>query len=217
MNKKIVKRNLGIFGSIFFFVVAMIGQLNAQEDVAIGEAVTTGEHFYTDVTQIEAETAVTNIQVITGTDFDHFVYLPIVVTPFLLPQENNVLTLVNAERAKVGCQPLAPQKQLTLAARGHSTDMAVNDYFAHDSLDGRSPWDRMADAGYTSFSAAGENIAAGYSTPASVMAAWMRSSGHRANILNCNFTEIGIGYHYLQNDTGDTNYYHYWTQDFARP
>ena len=104
--------------------------------------------------------------------------------------------------------------QLAAAAQGHSEDMAHNDYFSHTSLDGRSPWDRIQAEGYNFWSAA-ENIAAGYPTPAAVMAGWMNSDGHRASILNCGLEDIGVGYYYLANDTGDSNYHHYWTQNFG--
>lgn len=61
----------------------------------------------------------------------------------------------------------------------------------------------------------GENIAAGYSTPEAVVEGWKNSSGHRANLLNPNFTELGVGYYYLANDTGSVNYNRYWTQVFG--
>ena len=85
--------------------------------------------------------------------------------------------------------------------------MAAQNYFSHTSLDGRSPWQRMEAQGYTAGS--GENIAAGYSTPASVMTAWMNSSGHRANILNCSSKAIGVGI------GKGGSYGTYWTQDFG--
>ena len=74
----------------------------------------------------------------------------------------------------------------------------------------------MTRAGYQ-WSGAGENIAAGYASPEDVMDGWMNSQGHRANILNCAFRDIGVGYVYLANDTGQVNYRHYWTQDFGTP
>lgn len=125
-----------------------------------------------------------------------------------------VVELVNNERAQAGCPPLQISSQLAAAALGHSKDMADNDYFSHTSLDGRAFWQRIEAQGY-SFWSAGENIAAGYQTPAAVMAGWMDSSGHRANILDCDFKDIGVGYYYLANDSGDLNYRHYWTQDFG--
>jgi uncharacterized protein YkwD len=127
-----------------------------------------------------------------------------------------VVNLTNAERANHGCPALTISPLLTQAAQDHSEDMALNDYFDHDSLDGRTPWDRIRATGYDFWTAA-ENIAAGYSTPASVVAGWMNSSGHRANILDCDLEEIGVGYYYLANDTGEENWYHYWTQVFASP
>ncbi len=127
-----------------------------------------------------------------------------------------IVTLVNAERAKVGCGAVAVNNTLAIVAQAHAVDMAENDYFSHDSLNGKSPFDRMSDAGYN-YSTAGENIAAGYTSPSAVMTGWMNSDGHRANILNCDFTEIGVGYYKLTNDTGSVNYVYYWVQDFGRP
>lgn len=129
---------------------------------------------------------------------------------------DQVLALTNAERAKVGCGALKINNTLAIVAQAHAIDMAENDFFDHNSLNGASPFDRMQAAGYN-FSSAAENIAAGYSTPATVMDGWMNSAGHRSNILNCNYTEIGIGFYRLANDTGDVNYVWYWVQDFGRP
>ena len=123
------------------------------------------------------------------------------------PAAAEVVRLVNVARADAGCAPLRVDSRLTTAARLHSQDMADHDYFSHTSLDGRSPWDRMRAQGYTNGS--GENIAAGYSTPASVMNAWMNSSGHRANILNCSSRAIGVGI------GKGGSYGTYWTQDFG--
>ena len=95
--------------------------------------------------------------------------------------------------------------KLHAAALGHSVDMAENDYFSHTSRDGSSMVDRIERQGYNWRSVA-ENIAAGYRTPASVVDGWMNSSGHRANIMNCDLTEIGVGFHD-----------YYWTQNFGRP
>lgn len=149
-------------------------------------------------------------------ELDMLAYLPIVTNNPLSPEEKAVVDLVNAERSKRGCDPLRVSDQLASAAQGHSKDMALNDFFSHTSSDGRSPWDRIRETGY-SFSSAAENIAAGYPTAASAVSGWMNSSGHRANILNCSLEETGVGYYYLQNDTGNVNYRHYWTQVFARP
>jgi uncharacterized protein YkwD len=123
-----------------------------------------------------------------------------------------VVTLTNAERAKAGCGPLAVDATLTQVAQAHSQDMATNNYFDHNSQDGRSPFDRITAAGYR-FSTAAENIAAGQKTPQDVMTSWMNSPGHRANILNCALHEIGVGYATASSST----YGSYWTQDFGTP
>ncbi|OLB81314.1 MAG: hypothetical protein AUI14_03705 [Actinobacteria bacterium 13_2_20CM_2_71_6] len=122
--------------------------------------------------------------------------------------EAQVLVLVNQERAKAGCAPVTPDPRLTTAARGHSTDMARRDYFDHNTPEGDSAAKRITDAGYR-WRTYGENIAAGYGDPASVMKGWMNSSGHRHNILDCAFRNLGVGLAY--ND----KHYSYWTQDFG--
>jgi uncharacterized YkwD family protein len=121
-----------------------------------------------------------------------------------------VVDLTNQQRAANGCGALKVNPTLTQVAQAHSADMAANNYFSHDSQNGASPFDRMSAAGYR-FSAAAENIAAGQRTPGDVVTAWMNSEGHRANILNCTYTEIGVGY-----ATGGS-YGTYWTQDFGKP
>ncbi|WP_185845213.1 CAP domain-containing protein [Nonomuraea sp. WAC 01424] len=124
-------------------------------------------------------------------------------------EENEVLKLVNAERAKGDCKPLKHDPQQLAAAFGHSSDMAAKNYFDHTSKDGRSFMDRIRAAGFTGGTAFAENIAFGQATPASVMSSWMNSSGHRANIMNCRYTVIGVGA--AKNAQGRI----YWTQDFA--
>jgi uncharacterized protein YkwD len=126
--------------------------------------------------------------------------------------EDQVLDLINEERASSGLNALTRDSRLDTAARLHSADMACSNYFAHDSLDGSTPWDRIRRQGYEYWSAA-ENIAAGYATPADVVAGWMGSSGHKANILNPNLTQIGIGYA----RTSTSKWKSYWTTDFASP
>jgi uncharacterized protein YkwD len=88
--------------------------------------------------------------------------------------------------------------------------MAKNNYFSHTSLDGTQFADRISRAGYQ-WRGAGENIAKGQRTPADVMNAWMNSSGHRANILNCGFRDLGVGLAYDAKKTP------LWTQDFGTP
>lgn len=106
--------------------------------------------------------------------------------------------------------PLAMHPLLTLAARKHSKDMATKNYFAHDNLEGKSPFDRMKAEGYKG-STMGENIAAGNSTAAKTVEQWMNSDGHCANIMNPKYTQLGVGYFY----TSTSKYKHYWTQNFG--
>jgi uncharacterized protein YkwD len=146
-----------------------------------------------------------------------FVYIPLILQPGILSDfAQQVVDITNEERAKAGCAPLGVSPQLSDAAQGHSDDMALNDFFSHVGSNGSQFWERIDATGYQ-FWAAAENIAAGYQTPESVLAGWMGSDGHRANILNCNYQEVGVGYYLFQNDTGAVNYGHYWTQVFAQP
>jgi uncharacterized protein YkwD len=89
--------------------------------------------------------------------------------------------------------------------------MAMQDFFDH-----RQMVERVRAEGYQ-YSLVGENISAGNSTPEAAMQSWMNSSGHRANILNSGFRELGVGYYVLENDQGSVNYKHYWTQVFGTP
>ncbi|MFI8503318.1 CAP domain-containing protein [Streptomyces sp. NPDC085524] len=116
-----------------------------------------------------------------------------------------VLALVNQERAAAGCPALTLNSKLTQAAQAHSADMAAHSNMSHTGSDGSDPGARITRAGYA-WSSYGENVAYGYSTPEKVMEGWMNSPGHRANILNCSFKEIGIG---LAQPNS------YWTQDFG--
>ncbi|MEV7403508.1 sigma-70 family RNA polymerase sigma factor [Streptomyces sp. NPDC091267] len=118
-----------------------------------------------------------------------------------------VVALVNKEREAAGCGPLKEDAQLTDAAQRHSDDMSARDFFEHTNPDGADPGRRVTDAGYR-WSTYGENIARGQQTPESVMESWMNSPGHRANILNCAFKDIGIGIH--KGPGGP-----WWTQDFG--
>jgi uncharacterized protein YkwD len=131
-----------------------------------------------------------------------------------------VLALVNAERARVGCGPVSMDTKLVAAAQAHSRDMAVNNFFNHRGSSGNTVVERANAAGY-SWGRIGENIAAGQSTPESVMSGWMSSAGHRENILNCRFVHIGVGYTHQTDDQPlpgfSVPFYHYWTQVFAAP
>ncbi|MFF2402891.1 sigma-70 family RNA polymerase sigma factor [Streptomyces goshikiensis] len=118
-----------------------------------------------------------------------------------------VIALVNKERAAAGCGPLTENSQLRSAAQGHSDDMAARNFFDHTNPDGADPGKRVTAAGYR-WSTYGENIARGQQNADSVMDSWMKSPGHRANILNCAFKEIGVGIH--QGAGGP-----WWTQNFG--
>ena len=122
----------------------------------------------------------------------------------VLDYEQQVVTLVNAERAKYGLAALTLDETLCGYARVKSQDMHDQSYFSHTSPTYGSPFDMMRAFG-VSYRTAGENIAMGYATPAAVVEAWMNSEGHRANILSANYTTLGVGY---VADGG------YWTQWF---
>lgn len=124
--------------------------------------------------------------------------------------EYQVVKLVNQERAKYGLRPLSVNWQLSRVARYKSADMRDKGYFSHTSPTYGSPFVMMKSF-RVSYSTAGENIAAGQTTAAAVMQSWMNSPGHRQNILNGSFTQIGVGY-----ATGGS-YRFYWTQMFIRP
>ena len=126
--------------------------------------------------------------------------------------EIEVFNLTNIERVNNGLAPFEWHIGLAFVARGHSEDMAANNFMSHTGTDGSSPFERMTRAGI-SYSSAAENVAAGYSTPEAVVAGWMNSAGHRGNILNPNLTHLGVGYAY----NSGSFYRHYWTQAFIRP
>lgn len=107
--------------------------------------------------------------------------------------ESQVVALVNQIRSEYNLNPLTLNWQLSRVARYKSQDMAENNYFSHTSPTYGTPFQMMKQFGIT-YRSAGENIAQGYSTPQSVVNAWMSSAGHRANILNASFTQIGVGY-----------------------
>ncbi|RKD73220.1 putative YkwD family protein [Sinobaca qinghaiensis] len=122
--------------------------------------------------------------------------------------EQEVVRLTNVEREKAGLQPLQSYGDLAEVADAKSEDLRDAGYFAHESPNYGSPFDMMTSFGI-SYSAAGENIAAGQDTPEAVVNAWMNSEGHRENIMNENFTHIAIGY------AEGGEYGTYWTQMFV--
>ncbi|MEM9806126.1 MAG: CAP domain-containing protein, partial [Cyanobacteria bacterium P01_D01_bin.56] len=125
-----------------------------------------------------------------------------------------VLRLTNEFRAENGRAPLTLNEELASTAQKHSQAMAEGDFFSHTGLNGSAPWDRAEDEGYTARAMA-ENIAAGQPTPEQVVQGWIDSPGHRQNMLNPSYTELGVGYFELENDTGQVNYNRYWTQVFG--
>lgn len=120
--------------------------------------------------------------------------------------EQEVVKLTNAERTKAGLAPFQTDAKLMAAAREKSLDMQSKNYFSHTSPTFGSPFDRMKALGI-SYKSAGENIAKGQRTPQEVVQAWMDSPGHRANILNADFTHIGVGF---------VEKGYHWTQQFIK-
>ncbi|MGB3200222.1 MAG: CAP domain-containing protein [Nodosilinea sp.] len=121
----------------------------------------------------------------------------------------DLLRLVNAERQRANVSPLVLNEKLATAAQRHSQDMATSRRMSHTGSDGSTMRSRI-DATQYAWSTIGENVAMGQPTAAAVMTAWMNSPGHRQNILNPAFTELGVG-----QATGGGRLY--WTQLFARP
>jgi uncharacterized protein YkwD len=135
------------------------------------------------------------------------------------PLEDEIVALVNQRRAMgadcggtqfAATGPVVMNAQLRAAARAHSLDMGTRSFFAHNSPEGTTPFQRIAAAGYTG-SPQGENIAAGGATAASTMMQWMNSPGHCRNIMNPQYRSIGVGYARVQG----SRYTHYWTQKFG--
>jgi len=144
----------------------------------------------------------------------HTVAQPPAATPpaiaSLDPLLVRVLELTNIERARVGLPALTVDAQLNEAAQFHSDDQARRNTLTHHGPNGESPGDRIEATGYR-FRMWAENAAMGYRTAETVMRGWMNSSGHRANILRANVSDIGLGLAYTPSGTP------YWTQVFAEP
>ncbi|MFF1478381.1 CAP domain-containing protein [Streptomyces sp. NPDC058301] len=118
-----------------------------------------------------------------------------------------VVDLANAERAKAGCSPLKADRRLNTSAQAHADDMAARNYYEHNSPEGRNAGDRMSAAGY-GWHKWGENIHRGPKSPADAMRDWMNSPGHRANLLDCGFKDIGVGVNLSGNGP-------WWVQNFG--
>jgi uncharacterized protein YkwD len=134
-------------------------------------------------------------------------------------QQQEILTYINQARSKP-CQcgttvyPSVPaltlDTQLNAASDKFAVDLATYNYFSHTGRDGSLPWDRMTREGYI-WRAAGENIAAGYTTTRAVVDGWLKSPGHCTNIMSANFKNVGVGYGYSASST----YKQYWVTDFG--
>ena len=116
-----------------------------------------------------------------------------------------VVRLVNAERAKAGLPALSMDRTVNAAAQVRAQEIVLS--FSHTRPNGANCFTALREAG-VNYRGAGENIAYGQSSAQAVVNAWMNSEGHRANILNANFTAIGVGHHVR-------NGVHYWTQFFV--
>ena len=135
-------------------------------------------------------------------------------------REDAMLVLVNQLRQTGGDCPsghrdpaplLVDEPRLHAIARAQSQDMADHNYFDHTGRDGRDPFQRMADVGYT-FTTAGENIAAGNTDAAATFQQWLHSDEHCKNMTDPNYAQSGIGY-----AEGVGDFHAYWTQDFGHP
>ncbi len=134
---------------------------------------------------------------------DQVLTIPL-VSASITSYERQVIDLINVQRKNYGLSELKANWELSRVARIKSQDMHDNGYFSHTSPIYGSPFTMIKNFGI-SYKSAGENIAKGQKTPQAVVNAWMNSEGHRANILNASFTQIGVGY------VADGNY---WTQMF---
>lgn len=124
---------------------------------------------------------------------------------------NEVLRLVNIERAKEGVAPLVLDEALCNAGNMRAIEMDYSGYFSHTRPNGNSCFEVYDICNVEWQRACGENIAAGQATPEEVVASWLRSAGHRANIINPEYTRMGLGY----STGGGGAYHHYWAQEFA--
>ena len=135
---------------------------------------------------------------------------PAAAAPAPAAWEGQLLDRVNAERAANGAPALVLCAGLARSASAHSADKDARNTMSHTGGDGSTLSVRANRAGYTGWTALGENVAFGYPDVGSVMAGWMGSPGHRANILNATYTHVGFGSVTSANGTP------YWTQDFGR-
>ncbi len=134
--------------------------------------------------------------------------------------ESQVLAAVNKARAGAGCGALTVNSKLAAAARRHAKAMAQKNFFGHTGKDGSKFSSRIKRQGYR-YSKVAENIAAGQSSAAAVMNAWLSSAGHRRNILDCGLNETGIAVVYQPDDKPLKGQKYamkyYWVEVFGRP
>ena len=128
-----------------------------------------------------------------------------------LATAEQILAILNQERATEGLPPLKWDPHLERVAQAHALDMGEHSYFAHENNYGMAPWDRLDQIDPPPYHTSGENIAAGQSDATAVMQGWMDSPGHRANILNDTFSYVGIGVYSAPGST----YGVYYVQLFA--
>jgi uncharacterized protein YkwD len=121
------------------------------------------------------------------------------------PAIREFVSLVNAKRLSAGCPELKWDNRIAAVAQGHSRDMVSRHFFSHTNPEGKDPFERLKKSNLL-FSAAAENIALGQHTGKEVFETWLRSSGHRKNMLNCRYTRHGVG------RTRDC-----WTHDLLKP
>lgn len=126
---------------------------------------------------------------------------------------DELLVLTNQARRDAGMDDLRFSYQLGQAAQGYAEDLATQNFFSHTGKDGSTLRSRIDATGYD-YASAGENLAAGQTAAISVFQGWMASDGHRANILQKDFTEVGFG---LFDTTGSSDYGLYWVQNFGKP
>jgi len=124
-------------------------------------------------------------------------------------EQEQIISLVNAERSARGLGPVYYEQRLTNAAEGYANYMASANFFGHTGLDGTNFVARNEAEGYQGWRFLGENLAAGQTAPERVVQMWMNSPGHRANVLAERACEIGIGHSYSAN----SQYENYWAME----
>ena len=117
-------------------------------------------------------------------------------------QHIDLLTDTNAERTVAGLLPLTSNDLLDAAAQAKADDMVARNYWSHATPDGEDPWEFITHTGYA-YQSAGENLASGFSTNSGVIDGWMKSPGHRKNLMSGTYTQVGFGSATSQNYQGD--------------